>query len=288
MRMPIFLLFFALSCRGAETTLEQLIEVRSGTLPIVLTVPHGGTVKPGNMLARRYGVIGIDANTVPLAEMIMEELEARYGGRPHAILCHLHRSKLDPNREIKEAAQGDPIAEAAWHRFHDAATRACEQVRKKHGLGLLLDLHGHRHADQRVELGYLVRADQLRASDAALDADTALIAGSSIRDLDRRSPASFAELLRGAYSLGNLLEVRGFRCVPSPDKPRPALMSSYFSGAYNVFAHGSREGGSVSAIQVECPWNGVRDKPENQRRFARALADALGVYFEAHFGRPLK
>lgn len=288
MRLSIFLLLLlTVSCLRSET-LEQLIEVRPGTLPIVLTVPHGGTLKPANMLARRYGVVGIDANTVPLSEMIIEELEARYGGKPAAIISHLHRTKLDPNREIKEAAQGDPIAEAAWHRFHNGAKKACEQVAKRHGSGLLLDIHGHRHMDQRVELGYLIPGDQLRAADAALEADAALIAGTSIRDLDRRSPVSFVDLLRGPHSLGSLLEARGFRSVPSPDKPKPGLMASYFSGAYSVAAHGSRDGGTVSAIQIECPWNGVRDKPENQRRFARALADALGVYFETHLGRKLR
>ena len=285
MRILFLLLIFATGLHGQS--LEELIEVRPGTLPIILTVPHGGTLKPENVLARRYGVTGMDSNTIPLSELIVEELLERYAGRPHIIISHLHRSKLDPNRDLKEAAQGDPTAEAAWHRFHDSAEKAREQVLKKHGLGLLLDIHGHRHVDQRVELGYLVRGDELRVTDAALNDDTALIARSSIRDLDRRSPASFAELLRGPYSLGNLLEVRGFRTVPSPDKPKPGLMASYFSGAYTVAAHGSQKGGGVSAIQIECPWNGVRDRPENQRKFARALAEALGVYFEAHFGRKL-
>lgn len=285
MRILFLLLFFAASLRAQ--TLEQLIEVRSGALPIILTVPHGGALKPDNLLARRYGVTGTDSNTIPLSEAIIAELQARHGGKPHVIISHLHRSKLDPNREIKEAAQGDPTAEAAWHRFHNSAQKACDTVMKNHGSGLLLDIHGHRHVDQRVELGYLVRGDQLRATDAALNADTALIASTSIRDLDRRSPVTFVELLRGPHSLGSLLEARGFRSVPSPDKPRPGIMASYFSGAYDVAAHGSRDGGSVSAIQIECPWNGIRDKPENQRRFARALVDALAVYFETHFGRAL-
>lgn len=286
MRIPLFFLFLTATLHAQS--LEQMIEVRQGTLPIILTVPHGGALKPENVLARRYGVTGTDSNTISLSEMIIEELEARHGGRPHVIISRLHRSRLDPNREIKEAAQGDPTAEAAWHLFHNSAQKACDAVMKKHGLGLLLDIHGHRHMDQRVELGYLVKSEQLRPDDAALNADAALIASTSVRDLDRRSPQSFAELLRGPYSLGSLLEARGFRSVPSPDKLRPGLMSTYFSGAYDVSAHGSRDGGTVSAIQIECPWNGVRDKPENQRRFAKALVDSLGIYFETHFGRTLK
>lgn len=288
MRIPILLLLFSALLHAQSPELEKYIEVRAGALPIILTVPHGGSLKPDNVLARRYGVTGTDSNTIPLSEMLIEELQTRYGGKPHAIISRLHRSKLDPNREIKEAAQGDPTAEAAWHRFHDSAQKACDLVMKKHGLGLLLDIHGHRHLDQRVELGYLIKGDQLKAEDTELNADAALIATTSIRELDKRSPQSFAELVRGPQSLGGLLEFRGFRCLPSPTKAHPALMAGYFSGAYSVSAHGSRERGTVSAIQVECPWNNVRDTPEHQRRFARALAESLGVYFEIHFGRKLK
>lgn len=288
MRTSLFLLFYATLLNAETPPLEQMIEVRGGTLPIILTVPHGGTLKPENILARRYGVVAMDANTAELSEMIIEELERLYDGKPHAIFCRLHRSKVDCNREIKEAAQGDATAEAAWHRFHDCAQKACDSVMKKHGMGLLLDIHGQRHLDPRVELGYLITGDQLKASDADLNTNTALIATTSIRELDKRSPQSFAELLRGPQSLGSLLADRGIRSLPCSTKPHPGFMAAYFSGQYDIAAHGSRDGGTVSAIQVECPSLGVRDKPANQQRFAKALAESLGVYFETHFGRKLK
>lgn len=287
-RISFFLLLLTSALAAQTPAVERYVEVRSGTLPIILTVPHGGSLKPANVLARRYGVTGMDANTIPLSEAIAEELQARFGGKPHAIISRLHRTKLDPNREVKEAAQGDPVAEAAWHRFHDSAQKACEFVTRKHGYGLLLDIHGHSHLDQRVELGYLIKGEQLKASDAQLNANTALIASTSIRELDKRSPQTFAELVRGPQSLGGLLERHGARCLPSPSKAYPGLMAGYFSGVYDIAAHGSRSGGTVSAIQIECPWNNVRDRPENHRLFARALAESLGVYFEVHFGRKLK
>ena len=75
MRTLFFHLFLAATLHAQTPALEQLIEVRTGTLPVILTVPHGGTLKPDNVLARRYGVTGMDANTAPLSEMIIEELE---------------------------------------------------------------------------------------------------------------------------------------------------------------------------------------------------------------------
>jgi len=262
------------------------IEVLPGTLPVILTVPHGGSLKPEGILARRYGVVAKDTNTAELSLMIIEEMKALHGGTPHAVICHLHRSKVDCNRELKEAAQGEPQAIAAWERFHNAAEAMEQQVTKSHGAGLVLDIHGHRHEEARVELGYLLKGAQLNVSDAALEANSSLLAQTSIRELDRRSSQSFAELLRGPQSLGALLERRGFKCIPSPTKPGPGD-SAYYSGSYDVLAHGSKDSGSISAIQMECPWTGVRDTPENQRRFAKALAAALGDYFRAHFGRGL-
>jgi len=38
--------------------------------------------------------------------------------RPHVIKCELHRSKLDANQDLGEAAFGDPSAELAWREYH--------------------------------------------------------------------------------------------------------------------------------------------------------------------------
>lgn len=37
---------------------------------------------------------------------------------PHLIINELHRSKLDPNREIEQAAQNNTYAENTWHKIH--------------------------------------------------------------------------------------------------------------------------------------------------------------------------
>jgi hypothetical protein len=159
----------------------------------------------------------------PLSEMIIEELEKRHGGRPHAIIARLHRSKLDPNREVKEAAQGDPTAEAAWHRFHDSAQAACASGDEKarHGPAA-----GHSRPPPSSTKGsnwaIWSKQSMLKANRCRAECEMpALIASTSICDLDKRSPQSFAELLRGPQSLGGLLELRGFRCLPSPSKVKP-------------------------------------------------------------------
>ncbi|GAA5134229.1 hypothetical protein GCM10023213_05600 [Prosthecobacter algae] len=273
-----------LTLRAEEVS--KYVDVRPGSLPIILTVPHGGDLKPANILARRYGVTAKDTNTAELSLIISEELKKLYGGTPHLVICRLHRSKLDCNRELSEAAQGDPMATATWKRFHDSAEEVEKQIARSHGAGLTLDLHGHRHEDERVELGYLISGSLLNTSDEALNSDPKFLRLTSVRELDLRSPQTFAQLIRGPQSLGAMLEARDFRSIPSPSKPSPGK-AIYFSGSYDIAAHGSRDGGTVSAIQVECPWNGVRDTEANQRRFAQALAAALGDYFKTHFQTPL-
>ena len=48
------------------------------------------------------------------------------------------RSRLDPNREDLQAAQGDPSALRAYTEFHSAINHAKSLVKR----GLLIDFHG--------------------------------------------------------------------------------------------------------------------------------------------------
>lgn len=261
-----------------------LVEVREGSLPLIITVPHGGAAKPDSLMTRRYGSLVMDAQTQELARELDAALRKRLGGRAHFVISHLHRSKMDPNRDLSEAAQEDPRAEQAWRAFHAACAARAAQVTRQHGAGLLLDLHGHRHEEPNVELGYLLRAEDLRRSDTALSGDVAVLARTSIRDLVARTGQPLAELVRGPSSLGTLLEIRGQRSLPSTVRPQPAEGAAYYSGAYIIATHGSARAGRINAIQVECPWEGVRDTEANRRRFAERLADALAEFLPAHLG----
>ena len=266
---------------------DRLIEYQPGALPLIIGTPHGGYLKPKELADRTYGVVDQDSNTQELARMIQAALVQKLGAAPHLIVCRLHRSKVDVNREIVEAAQGGLGAEQAWRDWQGFILKAKAIVLKQFGTGLYIDLHGQRHKEARVELGYMIGADKLRLDDALLEKSKLLIRQSSIRELDQRSPASFVELLRGASSLGGLLQARGFASVPSPAVPAPKENEQYFRGGFNTDTHGSRQGGSFNAVQIECPWLGVRDTPANRAKFVDALIDALPLWFRTHVGLPL-
>lgn len=266
---------------------RQFVEYLPGSLPVVIGAPHGGSLKPDDLPDRKDGKVMKDAFTQELARMIRADMIARFGAAPHLIICRLHRSKLDCNREVVEAAQGSPQAVQAYEEFHAWITRACDSVQKKDGAGLYLDLHGHRHEHGLVEIGMLVPATKLALSDAGLDAGDFIARQSSLRELDQRSPQTFSALIRGSQSLGGLLEARGFASIPSPAHPSPEG-GPYYNGAYDVETHGSRLQGSVSAVQIECPFENVRQTEEKRKKFSEALCESLDEFFRVHFGRSLK
>jgi len=266
---------------------QDYIEYQPGTLPLIIAAPHGGTLRPDGIPNRSFGRVAQDSFTQEQARVLADQLEKQYGARPHLVICRLHRMKVDCNRELTEAAQGDPVAERAWNDFQGFIKEAREAVLRRHGEGLFIDLHGHRHPEARVELGYLLTRDDLAVSDAELDANGGFRKKASFRTLAGRTTASFADLVRGGTSLGALLETRGFPSIPSPVSAAPKEGEEYFHGGYNTSTHGSRNGGSICGLQIECPFKGVRDREENREKFAIALAQSLGQWWRAHYGRPL-
>jgi hypothetical protein len=253
-----------------------------GDLPIIISAPHGGSMVPDEITDRTYGTTGRDRNTQELSRSIREALIELTGRAPHMIVSRLRRTKLDPNREITEAAQGNPFAENAWSEFQGSIEVAEDIVTRDFGSGLYLDIHGHGHDIARVELGYLLSRNDLTRSDAALNASS-FDAKSSVRALAGTVDITFAQLIRGPASLGALLQERGTRSVPSTADPDPDG-GAYFSGGYNTARHGSRDGGTISGIQLEHHFPGLRDTVQNRNAYATMLADALVVYLEVHFG----
>ena len=144
----------------------------------------------------------------------------------------MKRSKLDPNREIDEAAQGDEIAIAAYNEFHGYISAAISAVG---GRGILFDIHGQvykhsslllksvcnlihpqKHLQNSTELGYLLLTSEL--NDGIYDAEL-----TSVRALAAETGLSGELLLCGEVeSLGALYEEQGFNALPSPRQPAPS------------------------------------------------------------------
>src|SRR5947207_5482280 len=70
------------------------IEYWPGTLPIILSAPHGGTSQPKELPDRNYGKIMRDTNTIELAEAMRAALRKQFGAAPALIVCKVTRHKL--------------------------------------------------------------------------------------------------------------------------------------------------------------------------------------------------
>jgi len=259
------------------------VEYIPGDLPVVLSAPHGGALTPSEIADRTVGTTATDRNTVELILAMRDALIEQTGLAPHVVISHLQRTKLDPNREIVEAAQGNPYAEQAWSEFQDWIQVARVAIEERSQRGMYFDIHGHGHDVDRLELGYLLSAATLNQADVNLDA-LAVVATTSIRDIGRDSPLPFSQLLRGPTSFGGFLQAGGVRSVPSPSDPSPGS-NEYFTGGYNTRAHGSvSDGEKISGIQMEHHYTGLRDTDQNRRAYATQVAAAIRLFMVEQYG----
>lgn len=272
---------------------SNYIEYIAGELPVILSAPHGGALKPAEIPNRTNCTTcgwdfstATDSNTEDLARRIRTEVQNLTGFIPHVTLCRLDREKIDCNRAVVEGAQGNPHAVQAWNEFQNFIIASKTNAVARHGRGFYIDLHGHGHTIQRLELGYLLTSTQLGYSDATLNSTTYENL-SSIRTLSQQSPLTFPQLLRGAASFGALMAAEGYPSVPSPDMPDPDG-NPYFNGGYNTVQHGSRNGGTISGLQIEHNMTGVRDFATNRAAYAQALARTLETFFAIHYGLNLR
>ena len=269
---------------------EKYVEYHAGDLPIILSAPHGGRLTPDEIPDRTYGTTVTDDNTYELTKTVMDTMVARFGGRPHVILCRLKRTKLDANRDSVEAAQDDKYSLRAWQEYHHYIGVAKKKIETDYGSGLFFDMHGHGKNpdgfyDLRNWLGYLLSGSELDLSDAVLNANS-FKNESSIRALVDSSSSSFIDVLRGANSFGAILDSLGFKSVPSVNDPGPNGMR-YFSGGYNTVRHGSKNGGMISAIQMEAPKPGIRENQTTWSKFSSAFVSTISIYYTKHLKRNL-
>jgi N-formylglutamate amidohydrolase len=265
---------------------NQYIEYIAGNCPVIISAPHGGYLTPASIPNRTcQGATTVaDAYTEELTREIAQEFFKYTGKYPHVIINRLDRVKLDANREINEATCGNAIAITAWNEFHNFIQVAKNQVNNTYGKGFYVDVHGHSHRKERVELGYMLYDSELRLSDATLNTSK-YIDFSSVKSLATVNPNNYthAAILRGSMSLGSLLNNQGYPAVPSSTIPAPKSGDPYFSGGYNVDTHGSRKGGKIDGVQMECNRTGIRDNVTNRLAFAKKFAVVLNNYVEHHY-----
>lgn len=300
-----------------DTSASGDVVYLAGNLPLIISVPHGGTLTPA--IPDRKGSWGFinkqdDVATINLArELIKAIMDKTNGKYPHAVMNNLSRTKIDQNRgwgEDRNPTSGR--GGDAWKDYHERfiASVAIPEVLKHYHTGLFIDLHGKPDkygAD--IIIGYNLTAQDLSHSDQKLNTSKKSYADkSTIRFLSRKLAAevTFADLLRGSArkheSFGSLLQEgineinriykKKYSVIPRHNQKHPFVN---LSGGYNIQMYcGVRHGAIdnrygytdsrfISGFQIEV-CREIRLKNRSMRiDFARKLADAIISYMDRNF-----
>lgn len=241
-----------------------LVTVIAGTLPIVITAPHGGLVRVPGSAGRTGGVQVTDVNTAEIALLLAQRLASRFGLQPAVIIAQFSRKDADANRPAAEAYESD-AARPHYEAFHAAVRSAVDRIVKgadgkirPDARGLLLDIHG-----------------QSRVPDA-------LIRGTQDgRTLSRVMARAGIDAVTGPRSLFGLLKAAGNNVLPSlkPDAPKDdQLDERLFDGGHIVGTYGSHRYDGIDAVQIEI--GGQRSN--NLLKCARDIADAAEGFYRAY------
>jgi N-formylglutamate amidohydrolase len=215
----------------------DLVLAREGTLPIIITAPHGGREaipgvaprdtdgKPGG--GRGY-VTGADTNTDVLALGIAAEIRRLTGKEPYIVMARFKRRFVDPNRP-PEVAFDSPAAQPYYDAYHQAIRRFIGDIRGKYPAGLLIDVHG-----QKKNPNVVMRGTQ------------------NGRTVERLLARAGTAAVTGPNGLFGQLEAAGLKVFPANSVP-PAGTSENagFSGGYTVGTYGSHNPDGIDAVQME-------------------------------------
>ncbi|MCH1417197.1 MAG: hypothetical protein L7U68_01455 [Flavobacteriaceae bacterium] len=275
---------------GCEKTVDNqkvdwndYIIFRKGNIPLLLVAPHGGDLKPQWIENRdcEGAVITQDQYTLGIALQIDNELRKR-AYQPYIVYAKIHRVKVDLNRSLETSHCEDDSSNDFWREFHQQIETYRNEIVEKYNRGLMIDIHGHGHTNQRIELGYLLSSEQLRSLSTNGSLENSL---TSINSLVNNHPKNISlnELIIGENSLGTLLSLAGFPSVPSAQDPAPNLGDPFFSGGSNTKLYGSKTRSGVDAIQLELNRQNLRQESEDRILFSKNFATIILSYLQHHY-----
>lgn len=272
------------SNENSKNQWEEYVDIREGNIPLILVATHGGDQRPQWIMDRACSgsVITQDQYTLGIAIQIEKKLN-ELGYQPYIVLSKIHRIKVDFNRTLAASHCEDDTSNPLWQYFHDQIRDYREKVVGDFGKGLLIDIHGHAHENQRIELGYLLTSNQLRA----LSQDNIDFEGysTSIKNLVDQHPNDYTlkEMITGDHSLGTLLAQNGFPTVPSKNDEAPLTGEPFFSGGTNTKVYGSKTGQSIDAIQLELNRQGLRSDSNSREQFSSVFSSVIIEYLTVHY-----
>lgn len=239
--------------------ISGLVEIGEGTVPLVISAPHGGRAKVPDTPERtgqgvdRFVTV-LDGNTYEVAHGVVEGLTEKLKGKPWFVLAKAARKFADVNRAADNAYETDG-GRAFFEAYHDAVWTATRSIRNAWGTGMMFDIHGQGTRADTIFRGTAHRLTMGRAID---------VFGK--------------EAVVGAKSAAGVLESRGRRLFPANADWETPEHASY-TGGYITRTYGGRDRG-FDTLQFELG-NDYR-KAEGRAAAVKDLVDAIASQRE-HF-----
>ncbi len=124
--------------------IEEYIEYNRGSIPLIISVPHGGTTKCDHIPRRTNGILGIDKDTIKLALELIEMINNVFKLKtPSYIISKILRAKIDFNRNSSEAFdQESELAKKIYHFYHNKIEELIFYNLETFSRSMLIDIHG--------------------------------------------------------------------------------------------------------------------------------------------------
>jgi N-formylglutamate amidohydrolase len=240
---------------------EDFVTVKKGTLPIIISAPHGGRKKVPDVPERvgkglnNFTTVR-DENTAELAEQLAAEIEKALDGKPWLVIARFERLYIDANRPPEESYESEK-AKPYYDAFHDPLAAACKAVKQKFGRGLLLDVHGQASFKDSICRGTR-----------------------NLKTVTLLKEREGLTAIRGKHSVLGRMEKLGYKVLPAGDAPEDTKEEPKYTGGHIVGTYGSHTAFAIDAIQLELGSN-LRAKDQFATT-AKDLADAVRTFHDAY------
>ena len=152
---------------------KEYIEYETGTLPLIFSVSHGGTLECKNIPKRLTGILGIDKNTIELTREVIKCIEniAENSNctrkNPSYIISNVRRNKIDLNRSKDEAHDlNSALAREIYQFYHENLKKLILDNLKKFKYSILIDIHGfesHKRPQGYRDVDLIIGTDNLQS-----------------------------------------------------------------------------------------------------------------------------
>jgi N-formylglutamate amidohydrolase len=238
---------------------SDLVTAEAGTIPILITAPHGGTAPVPGVPERTTGVRVQDDRTRQIAEALTNRLEVVLCGRPYVVFAGFHRRYIDANRRETDALEHSD-ARRHYLAYHEAIRRFLDEIRERWpDQGLLLDIHGQAADPDRIHRGTNNGRTVAR-----------LLANHGLAGLV------------GPTSLFGWLQATSYDVFPANRPLGHPPEDRRFGGGFTVQTYGSHQPDGIDAIQLEL--GSQLRRAENTGQLTHDLANAIALYYRAHVG----